>query len=103
MTKLLHVRLRPAVLVPLGLFALALLLRVIGANWHGTHFDEDIGGPARLLSGDFYPRTFYYPPLLTYLVAIAYVPLYGWGGCSAGGTRRRASAPPISTSRCPST
>ncbi|KMO13857.1 phospholipid carrier-dependent glycosyltransferase [Methylobacterium platani] len=79
MTKLLHVRLRPAVLVPLGLFALALLLRVIGANWHGTHFDEDIGGPARLLSGDFYPRTFYYPPLLTYLVAIAYVPLYGLG------------------------
>ena len=80
---------RPVLLVPLDLFALALLLRLIGVDWHGRHPDEDISGPARLLTGDLRVQSFYYPPLLTYLVAIAYVPLYllgrivGWWHSSA--------------------
>ena len=66
--------------IPLGLFALALFLRLIGVDWHGQHPDEDISGPARLLSGDLRLHSFYYPPLLTYLVAVADVFLFvlGW-------------------------
>jgi len=70
---------KPAVSVPLALFALALLLRLIGVDWHGHHNDEDLGGPARVLSGDFHPRSYYYPPLLTYLVAVADVLLFALG------------------------
>ena len=70
---------RPEIITPLGLFALALLLRLIGVDWHGTHPDEDIGGPARMLAGDLRLHSFYYPPLLTYLVAAAYVPLFAVG------------------------
>lgn len=69
----------PALLIPLALFALALLLRLVGVDWHGQHPDEDIGGPVRLLSGDLRLHAFYYPPLLTYLVAIADVPLFTLG------------------------
>lgn len=70
---------RSAIVVPLGLFGLALLLRLIGVNWHGVHPDEDIGGPARLLTGNLRVRSFYYPPLLTYLVAVADMLLYVLG------------------------
>ena len=70
---------RPAVLLPIGLFAFALLLRLIGVDWHGQHPDEDISGPARVLAGDLHLHSFYYPPLLTYLVAIGDVVLFALG------------------------
>lgn len=79
MVRRMRVLATPAVLIPLTLFALALLLRLIGVDWHGRHADEDIGGPVRLLAGDFHLHSFYYPPLLTYLVAIADVALFAWG------------------------
>jgi hypothetical protein len=76
--------------IAVGLFALALALRLIGADWHGFNTDEDIGSPAHLLAGQYHPQTLYYPPLLVYLTAIADVPLYaigriaGWWHNSAG-------------------
>lgn len=74
---------RRALLACLALFASALLLRLIGVDWHGHHPDEDIAGPARILTGDLRPTAFFYPPLLTYLMALADLPLFA-AGLAAG-------------------
>jgi hypothetical protein len=60
----------------LGLFVLALAIRWPGLLWGGTHPDEDIGDPARVLTGQLIPNFHYYPPLLNYLTAAGYAVLF---------------------------
>ena len=61
------------------LFVFALLLRVIGLDWGQMSPDENPGGAAKVLTGEFSSSLSFYPPLLTYLTAILYVPYYGLG------------------------
>ncbi|MGQ0457651.1 MAG: phospholipid carrier-dependent glycosyltransferase [Hyphomicrobium sp.] len=70
---------RGPLLLMLTLFAGALFVRLVGVDWQGRHPDEDVSGPAKILSGELTPTQHYYPPLLTYLVAVAFVALYAMG------------------------
>lgn len=76
-----HAIRRPGAILPVlvGLFAFAWTLRLIGVDWHGVHPDEGTGISARMLTGQLTGYPLYYPPLLNYLVAIAYVGLYALG------------------------
>jgi hypothetical protein len=52
----------------------------VGLLWGGKHADENIGDPARVLTGELVPVQHFYPPLLNYLTAAGDVLLYliGW-------------------------
>ena len=58
---------------------LAIVVRLTGLLWGGIYFDEAFGRGAKILSGQFMPDQFWYPPLLDYLNAVAYAALYGLG------------------------
>lgn len=61
-----------------ALFAVALTIRLVGIDWHGTHPDENIGAAAKVLTGRLSVSS-YYPPLLDYLTAVAFAALYALG------------------------
>lgn len=63
----------------LGLFVFALLLRLGGIMWGWAHPDENFSLSARVLAGEIVPLSFFYPPLLNYINAIAYGILYVCG------------------------
>lgn len=64
----------------LMLFAVAVLLRVVGILWGGVHADENLSEPARMLAErSLVPDNLFYPPLLHYLNAVALAVLYVGG------------------------
>lgn len=63
----------------LVLFAVALVIRVIGINYGYFHGDERINDSAKVLAGQLVPMQHFYPPLLNYMNAVAFVFLYAGG------------------------
>lgn len=63
----------------IGLFVIALLPRVIGVDYGYFHGDERIGDAAKVLAGQLVPGQHFYPPLINYVNAIAFLLLYGFG------------------------
>ncbi len=64
---------------PTLLFVVAFGLRLVGIHWGGTHPDENFGASAKVLTGQLVPDFHYYPPLLDYVNACAYVGLFVLG------------------------
>ena len=63
----------------LGLFAVALLVRLAGVDFGYFLGDERINEGAKVLTGQLVPTEHYYPPLMNYLNAAAFVILFGVG------------------------
>lgn len=59
-----------------GLFALAVLLRLIGVDYGYFHGDERVNEAARALAGQIVPAQHFYPPLFNYLNAVVFAVLY---------------------------
>jgi hypothetical protein len=71
------------------LYLFALLLRLLGVDWGGVNLDESPGGAAKVLTGELTDAIGFYPPLLNYLIACAYLLYYcvgrmiGWWASSS--------------------
>gem|GEM_PF-1918188 len=65
-------------LIVLLLFTTALILRMTGLLTY-ICLDENWGIPVRVLTGEFSPNTYFYPPLFAYLCAASYVLMFAFG------------------------
>src|SRR5208283_409788 len=73
----------------LFLYLFALLLRLLIVDGVGVQFDENPGAAAKVLTGVLTDNIQFYPPLLNYLTAAAYLLYYcigrmiGWWASSS--------------------
>ncbi len=63
----------------IGLFLLALMVRIIGINYGYWFGDERINSAAKVLAGELVPGQHFYPPFLNYLTAVFFAALYALG------------------------
>jgi hypothetical protein len=61
------------------LFLFALVPRITGLLWGSTSGDENLSDSAKVLAGQLVPGQHFYPPLLNYVNAVAFVALFGIG------------------------
>lgn len=63
----------------LVLFAVAMVLRAVGADYGYFNGDERVNDSARFLAGELIPTQHFYPPFFNYLNGVAFVGLFVFG------------------------